>query len=267
MPHATLWSHTLLHGKTAIVTGATGGIGGGIATMLAQAGARVMLHGFGTPQFDAAAWGATHNTQAAYFDGDLSQPATVEALVNATTAAFGQVDILVNNAGMQHVSPAEDFALDKWQSVIALNLSAAFYGIKYTVAGMKQRGYGRIINIASAHGLVASANKSAYVAAKHGLLGLTKSIGLETAGTGVTCNAVCPGWVLTPLVQAQIEARAARENISVADATHALLAEKQPSLQFVTAEQVGAYVVFLCSAQAAQVTGSVQSIDGGWTAQ
>jgi 3-hydroxybutyrate dehydrogenase len=180
---------------------------------------------------------------------------------------FGQVDVLVNNAGIQHVSPVESFDPAKWDAVIAINLSAAFHTTRLVLPGMQARNWGRIVNIASAHGLVASANKSAYVAAKHGIVGLTKVVALENAKTGITCNAVCPGWVLTPLVQAQVDARAVREGVSVEEAKVGLLSEKQPSQEFVTPEQLGGLVVFLCSDDAQEVRGAAWNMDGGWVAQ
>ncbi|NDG05408.1 MAG: SDR family oxidoreductase, partial [Alphaproteobacteria bacterium] len=190
----------------------------------------------------------------------------VAAMVQQAQEKFGRVDVMVNNAGIQFVSAIENFPLEKWHAVLATNLSSVFYATRSVLPLMRAQQFGRIINIASAHGLVASANKSAYVAAKHGVVGLTKVTALETAGTGITCNAICPGWVLTPLVQKQIDAIAEREKISNDDASKKLLSEKQPSLQFVTPEQVGALAVFLCSDAAAQMTGSSYSIDGGWTA-
>lgn len=228
-----------------------------------------MLNGFGTPeQIDAAkAAVAAFGVKVGYHGADLSKPEEVQALVSATEAQLGSVDILVNNAGIQHVSPVESFDVARWDAVIAINLSAAFHTTRLTLPGMKARNWGRIVNIASAHGLVASANKSAYVAAKHGIVGLTKVVALETATTGVTCNAVCPGWVLTPLVQAQVDARAQREGVSVEQAKIGLLSEKQPSQEFVTPEQLGGLVVFLCSEDASQVRGAAWNMDGGWVAQ
>jgi 3-hydroxybutyrate dehydrogenase len=198
---------------------------------------------------------------------DLSDPHAIAAMMSDIHTQYGTVDILVNNAGIQHVAPTQDFPPEAWDKVLAINLSSAFHTSRLALPAMQQQGWGRIINIASAHGLVASANKSAYVAAKHGLLGLTKAIALENARSNITCNAICPGWVLTPLVQAQIEARAQREHISVDAAKTALLAEKQPSQEFVTPEQIGEIVYFLCSDAAQQVRGAAWSVDGGWTAQ
>lgn len=259
-----------LHGKTALVTGSTSGIGLGIAKTLAGAGASIMLNGFGDPgeiEQLRSELAAKHNVKVAFNPADLSKSADVISLIAATEAELGSLDILVNNAGIQHVAPIEDFPPEKWDAIIAINLSSCFHAIRAALPGMRKRGWGRIVNIASAHGLVASAQKSAYVAAKHGVIGLTKAVALETATTDITCNAVCPGWVLTPLVQKQIDAIAAREGISVADAQKQLLAEKQPSLAFATPEDIGGLVLFLASGAAAQIRGASLSIDGGWTAQ
>jgi 3-hydroxybutyrate dehydrogenase len=259
-----------LLGKTAIVTGSTSGIGLGIARALAAEGANVMLNGFGdAAQIQAAreeldALGAG---KAGYHAADMSKPAEIADLIARTAAAFGGVDILVNNAGIQHVAPVEAFPIDRWDAIIAVNLSSAFHTIRAVLPLMKAAGWGRIINIASTHGLVASAGKTAYVAAKHGIIGLTKAVALEAANTGVTCNAICPGWVLTPLVQQQIEARAAAAGITAEQATHALIGEKQPQLQFTTPEQLAALALFLCSPAASNMQGSSFVSDGGWTAQ
>jgi 3-hydroxybutyrate dehydrogenase len=188
-------------------------------------------------------------------------------MVEAATRELGKVDILVNNAGIQHTAPVEDFPVDRWDAVIAINLSANFHAIRTVIPQMRQRNWGRIINIASAHGLVASVEKAAYVAAKHGVVGLTKVVALETATTGITCNAICPGWVLTPLVERQINERASREGISIDQAKADLLSEKQPSHEFATPGQLGALTVFLCSEAAAQIRGVALPVDGGWTAQ
>ncbi|NBX55180.1 MAG: 3-hydroxybutyrate dehydrogenase [Betaproteobacteria bacterium] len=255
----------MLKGKTALVTGSTSGIGLGIAQALAQQGADLILNGFG----DAAAAVAqiqAVGVKAVHHPADMSKPSEIEAMM-AFAQQHGGVDILVNNAGIQHVALVEDFPLDKWDAIIAINLSSAFHTTRLAMPAMRQRNWGRILNIASAHGLVASAQKSAYVTAKHGLVGFTKSIALETATTGVTVNAICPGWVLTPLVQKQIEDRAAREGISVDTAKTDLLAEKQPSLQFTTPEELGGLAVFLCSPQANNVRGVAWNVDGGWVAQ
>jgi 3-hydroxybutyrate dehydrogenase len=198
---------------------------------------------------------------------DMSKTAEIEDLIRATESKLGRIDFLVNNAGIQHVSSVESFPAERWDAIIAINLSSAFHTTRCAVPGMKKRGFGRIVNIASVHGLVASANKTAYVAAKHGIVGLTKSVALECAGTPVTCNAICPGWVLTPLVQKQVDARASEKKISNEEAKRELLAEKQPSGEFVTTEQLGQLAVFLCSDAAAQVRGVAWAMDGGWTAQ
>mgnify|MGYP002785681935 CR=1 FL=1 len=258
----------MLKGKTALVTGSTSGIGLGIALVLAKQGADVMLNGFGDAE------GALRQVREAapgvrvgYHGADMSKPAEIAALVAQAEAELGGVDILVNNAGIQHVAPVEDFPAEKWDAIIAINLSSAFHTTRLAIPRMRQRNWGRIVNIASAHGLVASAGKSAYVAAKHGIVGFTKAVALETATTGITCNAICPGWVLTPLVQKQIDDRAAREGIPLAQAERELLGEKQPSLQFTTPEQLGELTVFLCSDAAANVKGQAWAMDGGWTAQ
>jgi 3-hydroxybutyrate dehydrogenase len=260
----------MLRGKAAIVTGSTSGIGLGIAQALAARGADVMLNGFGdAKEIDAlrAELASSHGVRVSYSGADMSRPAEIVAMVEQATAELGRVDILVNNAGIQHVAPVEEFPVDRWDAVIAINLSSAFHAIRAALPQMKARNWGRIINIASAHGLVASAQKAAYVAAKHGIIGLTKVVALETATSGVTCNAICPGWVLTPLVQRQIDAIAARENIPVEEARTRLLGEKQPSLEFATPEQMGALAAFLCSEDAAQIKGASLPVDGGWTAQ
>lgn len=258
-----------LRGKTALVTGSTGGIGLGIARALAASGADIMLNGFG-PAGDIAGHRAAIETDfavgTAHTGADLSSAAGVRQMMAETIATFGRVDILVNNAGIQFVADIVDFPEDKWDAVLAVNLSAAFHAIKAATPGMVAHGWGRIVNIASAHGLVASGQKAAYVAAKHGLVGLTKVAAIELAATGVTCNAVCPGWVRTPLVEAQVAARAERRGTTIEHETDTLLGEKQPMRQFSTPEQIGALVVFLCSPAAATITGAPLSIDGGWTA-
>ena len=260
----------MLKGKSAVVTGSTSGIGLGVARALAAQGADVMLNGFG----DLAEIHALRESLAAEFGvrvgyngADMTKPAEIKVLIESATESFGKVDVLVNNAGIQHVSPVEDFPEEKWEQVIAINLSAVFYGIRYALPQMKQRNWGRIVNIASVHGLVASVNKSAYVAAKHGVVGLTKTVALETAETGVTCNAICPGWVLTPLVQKQIDALAARKGLSNEDAGRELLSEKQPSKSFVTPAQLGELAVFLCSDAASNMRGAALNMDGGWLSQ
>ncbi|MDA7417473.1 3-hydroxybutyrate dehydrogenase [Xenophilus arseniciresistens] len=256
----------MLKGKTALVTGSTSGIGLGIAKALAQQGANIVLNGFGDAKAAQAEIEAL-GVKTAYHGADMSKPEQIEALMQTAAEAFGRVDVLVNNAGIQHVAKVEDFPVEKWDAIIAINLTSAFHTTRLALPAMREANWGRIINIASAHGLVASAQKSAYVAAKHGIVGLTKSVALETATTGVTVNAICPGWVLTPLVQKQIDDRAAREGISMAQASKDLLGEKQPSLQFTTVEQLGALAVFLSSAAADQVRGVAWAMDGGWTAQ
>jgi 3-hydroxybutyrate dehydrogenase len=259
----------MLKGKTALVTGSTSGIGLGIARALAAEGANIVLNGFGDASHIAAIERELRErgVQTLYHGADMSKPREIEDMMRAAESAFGRIDVLVNNAGIQHVASIEDFPVERWDAVIAINLSSAFHTIRLALPKMKAANWGRIINIASVHGLVASAQKSAYVAAKHGIVGLTKVVALETAQTGITCNAICPGWVLTPLVQKQIDDRAARDRLSNDEARRALLGEKQPSLQFVTPEQLGALAVFLCSDAAAQVRGAAWNVDGGWYAQ
>lgn len=260
----------LLQGKTALVTGSTSGIGLGVACALAGAGASVMLNGFGSPEEIEAAKAQVkdHGAPAVFYNGaDMSKPAEIAALVADAEAKMGKLDILVNNAGIQYTSPIEEFPVEKWDAILAINLSAVFHGMRAALPGMKARQWGRIINIASVHGLVASVNKSAYVAAKHGVVGLTKVGALENAGSGVTVNAICPGWVLTPLVQKQIDALAAKEGLSNEEASKKLLSEKQPSKTFVTPGQLGAMAVHLCSDASAVMTGAAIAFDGGWTAQ
>lgn len=260
---------SMLRGKSAIITGSTSGIGLGIAQALAKQGVHIMLNGFtdeATVRTLKSELGAL-GVKVEYNPCDVTRPEQVEAMVQAAVRAFGSLDILVNNAGIQFVAPVEQFPLEKWDAVIATNLSSAFYGIRSALPILRRGGWGRIINTASVHGVVGSANKVAYVAAKHGIIGMTKVVALETAGSGVTCNAICPGWVLTPLVQKQIDQLAANRGLSNAQASEELLAEKQPSRQFVTTEQIGAMAVFLCSDAAAQITGAAYTLDGGWTAQ
>jgi 3-hydroxybutyrate dehydrogenase len=259
-----------LKGKVAIVTGSTSGIGLGIARALAGEGASIMLNGFGEAgEIEAIRrdLAEAHGVRVHYSDANMMDPAQIAAMVGLAREALGSVDILVNNAGIQHTAEIENFAPERWDAVIAINLSAAFHAMQAAIPLMKQAGWGRIINIASAHGKVASAQKAAYVAAKHGLVGLTKVAAIELANTGATCNAICPGWVLTPLVQKQILARSDREGRPEAEVRHDLLAEKQPMLDFTTPEQIGALSVFLCSDSAKTITGAALSIDGGWTAQ
>jgi 3-hydroxybutyrate dehydrogenase len=256
----------MLKGKTALVTGSTSGIGLGIAKALAEQGANIMMNGFG--EKDAAmAQVKAFGVEVDYHGADMSKPSEIEAMMQATEKRFGTVDILVNNAGIQHVANVEDFPVDRWDAIIAINLSSAFHTTRLAMPGMKQRNWGRIINLASVHGLVGSAQKSAYVAAKHGIVGLTKVTALETAQTGVTCNAICPGWVLTPLVQKQVDARAEKDQVNNEEAKKRLLSEKQPSGEFVTPEQLAALAVFFCSPAATQIRGVAWNMDGGWAAQ
>jgi 3-hydroxybutyrate dehydrogenase len=260
----------MLKGHVAVVTGSTSGIGQGIARALAAEGCNIMLNGFGdAAEIEQQRRGMeTEFGIKALFNGaDLSKGEQCAELIQDAAKRFGKLDILVNNAGIQHVSPIESFPVDRWDAIIAINLCSSFHTIRAALPGMKSAGWGRIINICSTHGLVASVNKSAYVAAKHGIMGLTKTAALELAGTGVTCNAICPGWVLTPLVKKQIDARAEREKIPVKQAEHELLIEKQPSGKFTTVEQLGALAVFLCSPGADNITGVPLPADGGWTAQ
>lgn len=260
----------MLKDKVAIVTGSTSGIGLGIARELAKLGAGLVLNGFGDADgIEAIRKGIEreYGVPVVYDGADMSKGDAVRGLIAATVAKFGRLDILVNNAGIQFTAPVEEFPAAKWDAILGINLSAAFHGIAAAVPQMKKQRWGRIVNIASAHGLVASTHKAAYVAAKHGLVGLTKVVGLETAGSGITCNAVCPGWVRTPLVEKQISDIAAQRSISQKEATEELLSEKQPSLEFASPEQLGGTVAFLCSVAADQITGTAISVDGGWTAQ
>ena len=256
----------MLKGKTALVTGSTSGIGLGIAKALARQGADIVLNGFGDvdgPRAQVEALGV----KAAYHSADMSKPADIEDMMKFAAATFGRVDVLVNNAGIQHVAPVEDFPPEKWDQIIAINLSSAFHTSRLALPAMKKANWGRIINIASVHGLVASVQKSAYVAAKHGIVGLTKVTALELATTGITCNAICPGWVLTPLVQKQVDARAQQAGVSNDEAKKQLLSEKEPSLQFTTPEELGELAVFFCSDAAKNVRGVAWNMDGGWAAQ
>ncbi len=260
----------MLKGKNALVTGSTSGIGLAIARSLAMNGANVMLNGFGDKteiEKLRSTIASEAKVDAAYSPADMTKPAEIAAMIADTQKKFGSLDIVVNNAGIQHVAPVEVFPVEKWDQVIAINLSSAFHTTRASVPGMKKRGWGRIINIASAHGLAASPFKTAYVAAKHGIIGLTKSVALEVANAGITCNAICPGWVLTTLVQEQIVTRAKNSGKTVKEEEIALLSEKQPMHQFSTPENLGALAVFLCSDAASSITGSSYSMDGGWTAQ
>lgn len=259
-----------LRGKVALVTGSTSGIGLGIAHALAAAGADIVMNGFGEPEAIARSrqeLAAAHGVRVTYAGADISDADAVAGMVAQAEAELGRLDILVNNAGIQFVAPIESFPVAQWQRVIGINLTGAFLAMQAAIPGMKARGWGRIVNIASAHGLVASAQKSAYVAAKHGLVGLTKVAALELANDGITCNAICPGWVLTPLVEVQVKARAEAAGVSVEEAKRAMLTEKQAMARFTTPEQIGATAVFLCSEGAATITGSSISVDGGWVAQ
>jgi 3-hydroxybutyrate dehydrogenase len=259
-----------LRGKVALVTGSTSGIGLGIARALATAGADVMLNGFGdAAQIEAVRAGlvAACRVKVGYSGADIGKPDQIAGMVAETVKTLGSLDILVNNAGIQFTANVEDFPTERWDQIIAINMSGVFHGMKAAIPVMKAKGWGRIINIASAHGLVASAQKVAYVAAKHGVLGMTKVAAIELANAGVTVNAICPGWVLTPLVEKQLHDRAERDGRTVEQETHDLIAEKQPMLKFSTPEQIGGLAVFLCSDAAATMTGVPLSIDGGWVAQ
>jgi 3-hydroxybutyrate dehydrogenase len=260
----------MLKGKTALVTGSTSGIGLGVAQALAAQGAHIVMNGFGdvdAPRAAIEAAGQAHGVRVGYHGADMSRASEIEDMMRYASAEFGRVDILVNNAGIQHVASVQDFPPEKWDAIIAINLTSAFHTTRLALPAMLAAGWGRIINVASVHGLVASAHKSAYVAAKHGIVGLTKVTALENATTGVTCNAICPGWVLTPLVQKQVDAKAAQHGISNEEATKLLLGEKEPSMQFTTPEELGALAVFFCSPAASNVRGVAWNMDGGWTAQ
>jgi 3-hydroxybutyrate dehydrogenase len=260
----------MLKGKTAIVTGSTSGIGLSIAGTLASEGCNILFNGLGEKtEIDklVSETARQYGIRTSYSAADMTKPQQIRDMVKEAERSFGSLDILVNNAGIQFTSPIEDFPDEKWDAIIAINLTSAFHSIKAALPGMKARGFGRIINIASTHGLVASIDKVAYVSAKHGLLGMTKTVALEAASSAVTCNAICPGWVHTPLVQKQIEAKAKETNISVEQATRELLVEKEPSQRFTDAKDIAAMVIFLCSEHASNITGSAFTLDGGWTAQ
>jgi 3-hydroxybutyrate dehydrogenase len=260
----------MLKGKVAVVTGSTSGIGLAIAKAFAEQGCDIVLNGLGDAgeiERLRAGMERDHGVKVHYDGADLTRGEAVRQMVKDAAERFGRIDILVNNAGIQHTALIEDFPTERWDAIIALNLSAVFHGTAAALPYMKKQGWGRIVNIASAHGLVASVQKSAYVAAKHGVVGLTKVTALETAGTGVTANAICPGWVRTALVEKQITAIAREKGLDQEAAARELLAEKQPSLQFVTPEQLAAMAVFLASDAAAQITGASLSVDGGWTAR
>ena len=261
---------SMLKGKTALVTGSTSGIGLGIAIALARQGAHIVLNGFGdveSPKAQVLEAGKAAGIKVGYHGADMSKASEIEAMMKYAAEEFGRVDILVNNAGIQHVAAIEDFPAEKWDAIIAINLSSAFHTTRLALPAMQKANWGRIINVASVHGLVGSAQKSAYVAAKHGVVGLTKVTALENAASGVTCNAICPGWVLTPLVQKQVDAKAAAQGISNEEATKQLLGEKEPSMQFTTPEELGELAVFFCSAAGNNVRGVAWNMDGGWTAQ
>ena len=260
----------MLKGKTALVTGSTSGIGLGIAKALARQGANIVMNGFGEvdgPRAEVLAAGQAAGIQVAYHAADMSRAADIEDMMKYGADQFGRIDIVVNNAGIQHVASVEDFPVERWDAIIAINLTSAFHTTRLALPAMLAAGWGRIINVASVHGLVASAHKSAYVAAKHGIVGLTKVTALENATTGVTCNAICPGWVLTPLVQKQVDAKAAQHGISNEEATKLLLGEKEPSMQFTTPEELGELAVFFCSPAGNNVRGVAWNMDGGWAAQ
>ncbi len=259
-----------MKGRVAVVTGSTSGIGQGIAEQFASAGVNVVLNGFGpTDEIEALRAGLAerHSVQVRYHGADMTQPEQIRSLIDWTTAELGRVDVLVNNAGIQHTAPVQEFPADRWDAILAINLSSAFHAIQAALPQMLERDWGRIINIASVHGLVASIHKAAYVAAKHGLVGLTKVVALETARSGVTCNAICPGWVLTSLVQKQIDALAQQEGLSREEAQMRLLGAKQPSQNFATPEQIGQMALWLCSEHALQIRGASLTVDGGWVAQ
>lgn len=260
----------MLKGKSVIITGSTSGIGQGLATAFAAAGCRVMINGFGEEKTIEAFRGGLerdYNVQVLYSAADMSRPEAIAAMVREAAAGFGCVDILVNNAGIQYVAPVDEFPAEKWDAVISVNLSSAFHAIRAALPGMKKQGWGRIINIASAHGLVASPFKSAYVAAKHGLIGLTKTVALEVAEQGVTCNAICPGYVRTPLVEGQITDQAKAHGMNPDEVVRNVILAAQPTKKFVTVEELGALALFLADDLAASVNGAAISVDGGWTAK
>jgi 3-hydroxybutyrate dehydrogenase len=257
-------------GKTALVTGSTSGIGLGIAQTLAAQGASIVLNGIGDPaemEHLRAGMAERHGVEVRFDGADMGKPEAIEAMMGKALAEFGCIDLLINNAGIQHVAPVEDFPVDKWYAILAINLSASFHTVRLALPAMKRRGFGRIVNIASAHALVASPYKSAYVTAKHGVAGFTKTVALETAEAGITINAICPGYVLTPLVENQIPDTARARGITKEEVIRNVLLAAQPTKKFVTVEQVAALTAFLCSTDAASITGAVLPIEGGWTAQ
>ncbi|NBC12668.1 MAG: 3-hydroxybutyrate dehydrogenase [Gammaproteobacteria bacterium] len=257
-----------LGGKTALVTGSTSGIGLGIAKGFAEAGINVVINGFGdaTAIDEERAGLEAHGVKAVYHEADMSKPEAIAAMMDSIVEEFGQLDILVNNAGIQHVAPVEGFPQEKWDAILAINLSSAFHTIRAAIPSMKQAGWGRIINLASAHGLVASPYKSAYVSAKHGILGLTKTIALEVAQDNITCNAICPGYVYTPLVESQIPDTAAARGLTEDEVIKDVLLAAQWTKKFVTVEQLAGTALFLCSDHAENITGTSIAVDGGWTA-
>jgi 3-hydroxybutyrate dehydrogenase len=259
----------VLHGKTAVVTGSTSGIGLGIAEAFARAGANIVLNGFGdATQIERTRADLAHRTNAmiVYSPADMAKPKAIEQMVRQTVDAFGAVDIMVNNAGIQHVAPIEEFPDEKWEQILAINLSSTFHATKLVLPQMRRRGWGRIINVASAHALVASPYKAAYVAAKHGVLGLTKVTALETAEDGITCNAICPGYVRTPLVEKQIDDQARAHGIDREKVISDVLLKNQPNKRFVEVAELAALALFLCTDNGASVTGAALPMDGGWTA-
>ena len=260
----------MLKAKSAVVTGSTSGIGLGIARALAAQGADVMINGFGEAAGIEAVRAQLERTcgvRVRYSAADMARPGEIAAMIAEAEQAFGRVDILVNNAGIQHVAPVDEFPIDQWDAIIAVNLSSAFHATRAVLPGMKRRGWGRILNIASAHGLVASPYKSAYIAAKHGIVGFTKTVALEVARQGITCNAICPGYVLTPLVEKQIDDQARTHGLPREEVVEKVMLERQPSKQFVKVEEVAALAVFLCGEAAASMTGASLPVDGGWVAQ
>ena len=261
---------TMANAKTAVITGSTSGIGAAVAEALAGAGLSVCLNGFGDPdaiKAQTAKLESQYGVKAIFHGADMTKPDEISDLINTAEKDLGSVDVLVNNAGIQHVAPVDEFPLDKWDAIIAINMSSNFHTIRAALPGMKSRGYGRIINICSAHGLVASPYKAAYVTAKHGVMGLTKTVALEVAEQGITANSICPGYVLTPLVEKQIPDTAAARGITEDEVVKDILLKAQPTKRFVTVEEVGGTAVFLTKPEAASITGTHITLDGGWTAQ